>query len=154
MAFRRMWSGFSSEIETYTVLAQKVSVHRVACGAASHLRLKPGALRRDLVRERIGLWRNLQSLLNLDPGAGYSLKHLNGSDGVEQEKMRRQRWAISSPPVRAMHRWSSVQDSPSFFLPPVRNSRSPSGHLGQLRRTSGHRVFSSPLTRKHSKRRI
>ena len=40
MAFRRMWSGFSSEIETYTVLAQKVSVHRVACGAASHLRLK------------------------------------------------------------------------------------------------------------------
>src|SRR6266566_2698267 len=147
-----MWSGFSSEIETRVLCGHWNESNIVACGAASHLRLKPGALRRDLVRERIGLWRNLQSLLN--PGAGYSLKHLNGSDGVEQEKMRRQRWAISSPPVRAMHRWSSVQDSPSFFLPPVRNSRSPSGHLGQLRRTSGHRVFSSPLTRKHSKRRI
>ncbi len=44
-----MWSGFSSEIETRVLCGHWNESNIVACGAASHLRLKPGALRRDLV---------------------------------------------------------------------------------------------------------
>src|SRR6266567_4197993 len=36
----RMWSGFSSEIETYNIIHGKNLQFLVACGAASHLRLK------------------------------------------------------------------------------------------------------------------
>src|SRR6266700_3239020 len=42
LAGSRMWSGFSSEIETSHFLAGATPVFFVACGAASHLRLKPG----------------------------------------------------------------------------------------------------------------
>src|SRR5229473_1781016 len=35
-----MWSGFSSEIETSCCQRGGMTVYRVACGAASHLRLK------------------------------------------------------------------------------------------------------------------
>src|SRR6266567_183058 len=37
----RLWSGFSSEIETISINLLHRRHHRVACGAASHLRLKP-----------------------------------------------------------------------------------------------------------------
>ncbi len=37
----RMWSGFSSEIETIIDQAAVIEEDAVACGAASHLRLKP-----------------------------------------------------------------------------------------------------------------
>ncbi len=37
---RRMWSGFSSEIETRRSRPAAACLRRVACGAASHLRLK------------------------------------------------------------------------------------------------------------------
>src|SRR6266487_77883 len=36
----RMWSGFSSEIETGEIVVEYDSSQRVACGAASRLRLK------------------------------------------------------------------------------------------------------------------
>ncbi len=42
LAIGRMWSGFSSEIETKKTSQSVSSRQRVACGAASHLRLKPG----------------------------------------------------------------------------------------------------------------
>ncbi len=35
-----MWSGFSSEIETGNMPGESQEKHLVACGAASHLRLK------------------------------------------------------------------------------------------------------------------
>src|SRR6266851_1031593 len=38
---RRMWSGFSSEIETPLAIIYAYAPVVVACGAASHLRLKP-----------------------------------------------------------------------------------------------------------------
>src|SRR6266487_3045013 len=40
----RMWSGFSSEIETYRTPPARLPPHFVACGAASRLRLKRGTL--------------------------------------------------------------------------------------------------------------
>src|SRR5216683_982269 len=40
MSGRRMWSGFSSEIETKCVHSLAQPNCKVACGAASHLRLK------------------------------------------------------------------------------------------------------------------
>src|SRR6266700_3338824 len=57
----RMWSGFSSEIVTPTVLLNYSLTACVACGAASHLRLKPIENSSSRSIETSRMWRGFSS---------------------------------------------------------------------------------------------
>jgi len=55
-----MWSGFSSEIETIPEMDNGLAADVVACGAASHLRLKLGPAGRVAAWSR---WSHVERLL-------------------------------------------------------------------------------------------
>src|SRR6266851_3089805 len=56
-----MWSGFSSEIETQTLRAGLATGQLVACGAASHLRLKPHLGYCPLTKDGSRMWSGFSS---------------------------------------------------------------------------------------------
>src|SRR6266487_565369 len=57
----RMWSGFSSEIETKHALVACRWLHAVACGAASRLRLKPSPSASQYDQQRRRMWSGFSS---------------------------------------------------------------------------------------------
>ncbi len=58
---RRMWSGFSSEIETIANPNYEDVIDKVACGAASHLRLKHIDKSENLVSSVRRMWSGFSS---------------------------------------------------------------------------------------------